>query len=213
MRRAIEQESNQGIKHIQQALPVLSELIESVGPLTYPESPDIPLLDALARVINSQMLSTHAASAILSRIREAVENSGCTLIVDLSDEQLRACGWSASKVKTLRLFAEKYRADPSSFERWRELAFDDLEKQVKACWGISTWTAEMLSIFYFDNRDIFPRFDLAVNKAVAAFTQLDSNFDPDRAKPHRTLLAMYMWASYRENYWDSVKANIEEDNS
>lgn len=182
--------------------------MELIGPLEYPQRPSISLLDAVARVVNSQMLSTHAAHAIMTRLQETVKESGSDLIAELTDDQLRECGWSGSKVKTLRLFTDAYHKEPNRFKKWPTLPFAELEREVKSCWGISTWTAEMLAIFYFDNRDVFPKFDLAVNRAVESLQEIHESFDPDLAKPHRTLLAMYMWASYRTDYWDSVKSNL-----
>ncbi|MCY4655228.1 MAG: hypothetical protein OXC80_00265 [Gammaproteobacteria bacterium] len=200
--------SSLGQNHLKSQFPKLDSLFDSVGPLTYPEAPDIHLLDAIARVVNSQMLSTHAAKAILDRLEQERKATNAELLVELSDEKLRACGWSRSKVKTLRLFAESYRLDSERFERWRSLPFEELEPEVKSCWGISTWTAEMLAIFYFNNRDVFPKFDLAINRAVERFSKIDTQFEPARASPHQTLLAMYMWASYRTDYWETAKENF-----
>lgn len=208
MRKSSIDESSEGREHLRLAYPQLTSFFDLIGPLQYPNGPNISLLDAVARVINSQMLSTHAARAIMTRLQDTVRESGSDLIAELSDDQLRNCGWSRNKVKTLRLFVDAYYEQPSQFDKWPELPFDELERQVKSCWGISTWTAEMLAIFYFNNRDVFPKFDLAVNRAVEGLAEVHETLDPDLAKPHRTLLAMYMWASYRTDYWDSIKSNL-----
>ena len=208
MYRTSTDESAVGREHLRMQYPQLTSFFDLIGPLQYPEGPNMSLLDAVARVINSQMLSTHAAGAIMTRLQDAVRESESKLIAELSDDQLRTCGWSRNKVKTLRLFVAAYNEQPSQFEKWPELPFDELERQVKSCWGVSTWTAEMLAIFYFNNRDVFPKFDLAVNRAVEGLAEVHETFNPDLATPHRTLLAMYMWASYRTDYWDSVKSNL-----
>ena len=162
----------------------------------------------MARVINSQMLSTHAASAILSRLQDAVESSDHALIADLPEPVLRQCGWSKSKVKALKEFRQRYLSNPRRFEQWSKLGFEELEKEVDECWGVSTWTAEMLAIFYFNNRDVFPEKDLAVNKARANAESRYGKFDPKLGSPHRTLLAMYMWGSYRTDFWSVLEENL-----
>jgi ABC-type branched-subunit amino acid transport system permease subunit len=63
--------------------------------------------------------------------------------------------------------------------------------------GIGPWTADMISLFYFREPDIWPLGDLAVRKTFERFVAEQSRFDLERAAmlfaPHRSLLALYMW--------------------
>ena len=207
MNLTIEQESRAGLAHLQNVYPGLRSLFELIGDLQYPSDPGYPLLDAVARVINSQMLSTHAASAIMQRLLVAVEDRSVRFIVDLPEAVLRECGMSRSKIKSLMLFRTAYNENSEFYENWRTLDFTELEKSVRSCWGMGTWTAEMLAIFYFNQRDVFPKFDLAINRAVDKIKSHLDEFEVNLASPHRTLLAIYMWASYRTDYWNSLKAS------
>jgi DNA-3-methyladenine glycosylase II len=73
----------------------------------------------------------------------------------------------------------------------------ELEHQLLALPGIGPWTADMVSLFYFREPDIWPLGDLAVRKTFERFVAEQSRFDLERAAmlfaPHRSLLALYMW--------------------
>lgn len=184
------------------AFPKLDGFFDTVGEATYPPVDALPLLNAIVRVVNSQMLSTKAASAIFTRIKATAKQRRLKYLINLTPEEFRACGMSNSKVRTLQEFREKYRKDRARFERWRELPFDELEQEVDAIWGISTWTAEMLAMFYFGHTDVFPSKDLAINRGVEQIQRyLDPDFDPAQGAPCRTLLARCIWRSYDVDYW------------
>ena len=63
--------------------------------------------------------------------------------------------------------------------------------------GIGPWTADMISLFYFREPDIWPLGDLAVRKTFERFVAEQSRFDLTGAAelfaPHRSLLALYLW--------------------
>jgi DNA-3-methyladenine glycosylase II len=62
-------------------------------------------------------------------------------------------------------------------------------------WGVGQWTADMLGIFYFGERDIWPDTDLAVWKTLQRLTSRRRKTTLTAAKfsPQRSLLAKYMW--------------------
>ena len=108
----------------------------------------------------------------------------------------------------MKEFRLAYSNDPDRYESWPTLSFDELRREVDAFWGISTWTAEMLGIFHFGHTDVLPRKDLAVNRAIENLSEKYGAVDRSVASPHGTLMALYMWESYRSGFWDETSDAI-----
>ena len=109
---------------------------------------------------------------------------------------------SRGKIRSIHEFRDCYKKDRDRYERWRKLPFKELEEEVDSIWGISTWTAEMLAMFYFGHKDVFPSKDLAINRGVELICRhIDSGFEPNEGAPYRTLLARCIWRSIEIDYW------------
>lgn len=183
-------------------LPRLEHFFDAVADTSYPPVADMPLLNAIVRVVNSQMLSTASASAIFKRIEAQARKRRLKYLSNLTVDEFRACGMSNGKIRSIHEFRDRYQKDRDRYERWRELPFEELEVEVDAIWGISTWTAEMLAMFYFGHKDVFPSKDLAINRGVELIRRhIDDEFEPDQGSPCRTLLARCIWRSFDIEYW------------
>ena len=183
-------------------LPRLEPFFDAVADTSYPTAADMPLLNAIVRVVNSQMLSTASASAIFKRVEAQARKRRLKYLSNLTVDEFRACGMSHGKIRSIHEFRDRYQRDRDRYERWRELSFDELEAEVDSIWGISTWTAEMLAMFYFGHKDVFPSKDLAINRGVELIRRhIDDEFEPDDGSPCRTLLARCIWRSFDIEYW------------
>lgn len=188
--------------HLKKTYPKLSEFFVATKGATYPPIQKISLEDAFVKVVNSQMLSTKAASAILSRVEQQVKESGYQRLNELTAEEFRTCGMSRAKIRSIQEFTELYNKDPTIYEAWRNLTYEELCIEVDKIWGASTWTAQMLAMFYFGNQDVFPDKDLAIRKGVDLIrSEFDKRFNPAKAAPYRTLLARCIWHAYDVGYW------------
>ena len=190
------------LEKLRRTFPRLEQFFDAVADSSYPPVQDMPLLNAIVRVVNSQMLSTASASAIFKRIESEARKRHLRYLSNLSVEEFRACGMSKGKIRSIHEFRDRYQKDSARYERWRELPFDQLKEEVDSIWGISTWTAEMLAMFYFGHKDVFPSKDLAINRGVELIRRhLDDGFDPSEGAPYRTLLARCIWRSIEIQYW------------
>ena len=186
--------------------PRLHGFFDALTDTTYPLIPAMSLVNAIVRVVNSQMLSTQSASAIFARIQAQARGRRRKILANLSADELRECGMSKSKIRTIHEFRDRYRKDPQRYERWREMSFDELLNAVDEVWGISTWTAEMLAIFYFGHKDVFPSKDLSINNGVALIrVHLDGDFFPETGNACSTLLARCIWRSFEVGYWNAFE--------
>lgn len=177
--------------------PHLKGLVQTVGNLKIISRAKCSIPEAVARTVISQMLSTKAAATIRSRLTAAALSSGANEISLLSVQDLLAGGVSRAKARAITEFRSCYDNDPTSFDGWRTLSKEDLFREVNKCWGLSNWSAGILGIFYFNNKDIFPENDAGISKAIKL---LESKklingevITPEQCKPYRSYLALYLW--------------------
>lgn len=184
-------------QHLKSAYPELAGLIDQVGTIPELRAVDLPVAEAITRIVTGQMLSRSAAHTIYSRVVTLRESQGLDGSWKLSPDHLSASGLSRRKVRAIKEFGELYDKNPESYEGWRHLVFEKLTKEVDKCWGLSHWTAAILALFYFANEDVFPVSDGSICRAVSLLESkgmISSNFDSGTARPFRSYLALYLWA-------------------
>ena len=124
-------------------------------------------------------------------------------MADITDGQIRACGFSYAKIKAIRDIAEKTLAGvvPTSRQVAR-LPDDEIIARLTEVRGVGRWTVEMLLIFQLGRTDVLPADDFGVRtgfrhayrkcelptvKELLAFGE--------RWRPHRTTAAWYLWCA------------------
>ena len=161
----------------------------------------MPLPEALVRVVTGQMLSTQAASTIYARIRSKAEEKRLTGSWQLDHDSLRACGLSGSKARTICEFGAHIGADPTALDHWFNLAPELLIGEIKQYKGMGDWTASIIALFYVGHEDVFPAADGSLQRAISLIQSArgkpgrrkGATFDPGKAAPYRSYLALYLW--------------------
>ena len=186
------------IKYLCQQDEKLSKVIKAIGPLTYRVHTD-PYAFLVHEIIE-QMLSVKAGNKIYGRL---VDLCGGKVtpesICGLTDEEIRSCGTSRSKVSYIRSLTE---AVTTGVINWRELA--DLAdsaaiKKLTKIRGIGNWSAKMFLIFCLDRQDVLPTEDVAFLQAYEWLYEM-----PDRKKaiedakkrpwsPYSSIAARYLY--------------------
>ena len=181
--------------------PVLGAIIKLHGPCGLADSQHADPFKALVSAIVSQQLSVQAAATIQARF-EALFPSFPTpaWVMKVSDEQLRAVGFSRMKVSFIRDLCG--RVMDGSLQL---LALDDLDDEtviaeLVAVKGIGRWTAEMFLMFRLHRPDVLPVGDLGI---VRGFQKVYGwKKDPSPAKmtrtaeawrPYRSIACWYLW--------------------
>ena len=177
--------------------PRFARAYEVAGPLPLRRRKDgfTALLDAIV----SQQISVAAASAIWRRMK-AAGLTGPRKIMWAGDEDLRACGLSAQKIRYARALAEariNYRA-------LREMPDHEVIETLVAVPGIGPWTAEIYAMFSLGRADVFAPGDLALQEAARVLFGLEArpservlrDMAADWA-PWRAVAARLLWAYYR----------------
>jgi len=159
---------------------------------------------SLVQAVAHQQLNGTAANTILTRFKKLFPKRRFPRpedLADVTDEQIRACGFSFAKIKAIRDIAEKTMAGvvPAS-RQIVKLSDDEIITRLTEVRGVGRWTVEMLLIFQLGRTDVLPADDFGVRtgfrhaykkrempkvKELLAFGE--------RWRPHRTTAAWYLW--------------------
>jgi DNA-3-methyladenine glycosylase II len=194
---------NLAATHIAKADPVLGAFIAEYGPIRRAAPDFAEPYHALLSAVAHQQLHARAAQAIFGRLKLA-----CGAVVPdphvllaLSDETLRACGFSANKAAAIRDVAAKA-ADGTIPSRARalRLADDELIERLTSIRGVGRWTVEMLLIFTLRRPDVLPVDDFGVREGYKKLHGLESQPKPKALAqigevfaPYRSTAALYLW--------------------
>jgi DNA-3-methyladenine glycosylase II len=151
-----------------------------------------------------QQLHANAARNILERFKKLFGGKKFPAPEDLArvtDEQLRACGFSFAKIAAIRDIAAKtLDGTIPSAAKIKKLGDEEIIERLTEARGVGRWTVEMLLIFQLGRTDILPVDDFGVRngfriaykkrempkpKALLAFGK--------KWRPHGTTAAWYLW--------------------
>jgi DNA-3-methyladenine glycosylase II len=192
-------------RHLMRVDPVLAAVIRRVGPCQLPHIPRMPPFMALAEAIASQQLSVKAADTIFGRFCALFAPDGRPdpeRLLRLSDEAIRAAGFSRSKVSFLRDLATHVVERRLALDRLHRLDDATVLAQLTAVKGIGVWTAEIYLMFRLRRLDVFPADDLGLVKAAQQLYGLRQRPTRQRLlrladawRPYRSVAAWYLWRS------------------
>ena len=191
-------------KHLSAVDPVMARLIREIGPSKLEHEPWRSPFQSLVQAVAHQQLNGTAANTILTRFKKLFPKRRFPKPEDLAsvtDEQIRACGFSFSKIAAIRDIAAKTLDGtiPSSREI-AKLSDEEIIEWLTAARGVGRWTVEMLLIFQLGRKDVLPVDDFGVRsgfriaykkrempkpKALLAFGK--------KWRPHGTTAAWYLW--------------------
>lgn len=176
--------------------PALHDALDRLGPMELPVRNATPFPVHLARSVAGQQLSVKAARSIWERVETACAQT--PLIEAFCEgraEELRACGLSNAKVKTLLAIGQAAREGRLDGEALRSLSPAQRAAELTSLWGVGQWTADMANMFWFGEPDIWPDGDVAARKTLERLTspRRKTVRTAERFAPYRSYLALYMW--------------------
>jgi DNA-3-methyladenine glycosylase II len=192
------------LKHLSAVDPVMARLIRIIGPCKLePETRRSPF-QSLVQAVAHQQLHANAAGSILGRFKRLFP--GCRFpraedLANVTDEQMRACGFSAAKIRAIRDIAEKTLSGvvPTS-RQIRKLPDEEIIARLTEVRGVGRWTVEMLLIFQLGRPDVLPVDDFGVRNGFRrAYKKRELPKPKDllkfgeRWRPHATTAAWYLW--------------------
>ena len=154
------------------------------------------LPEMLYRSVIGQQISSKAADSIWQRL---LDQAGNTPLIDYihgnNGETLRACGASGAKAKTLMAITQAFKSKQLETEHLKTLNRKERSNALTSLWGIGPWTADMASLFYFLDPDIWPEKDIAAVNTLQGLIGDGKNANEIATlfTPHRSYLALKMW--------------------
>lgn len=182
----------------------MRRLIRRVGPCTLRPAPRRSPFESLVRAVANQQLNGRAAATILGRFTALFPEKRFPAPDDLAgvtDDQLRACGFSRAKIAAIRDLAAHAMAGtiPSSRGIAR-LSDEEIIERLTEVRGVGRWTVEMLLIFKLGRQDVLPVDDFGVRTGFRLAYARPTLPKPrellhegERWRPHRTTAAWYLW--------------------
>jgi DNA-3-methyladenine glycosylase II len=150
-------------------------------------------------LIVGQQVSTASARAVWARLAAATGGVDAATLTTLSDEALRACGFSRPKIAYVRALAEA-RFDFAALAMLCDEAAVAALMRLK---GVGRWTAETYLMMGEGRADFFPAADIALQEAVRRLDGLEARPDAvatavraESWAPHRSAAAHLLWAWY-----------------
>jgi len=178
-------------------------LVQTVGACTFAPEPERDPYEALVKSVAYQQLHARAAEAILGRMLNlyAGQFPQPEQLVATEFDQLRACGFSASKIATIQGIAQgKLSGLVPTRDEADTMTDEELISRLVTLKGIGRWTVEMLLIFTLERMDIMPVDDFAVKEGYKRLKSLEKAPTPKQLavigeawKPYRTIAAWYLW--------------------
>src|SRR5689334_516622 len=134
------------LKHLAAADPVMRKLIREIGDCgLVPEKRRSPF-QSLVQAVAHQQLNGIAANTILTRFKKLFPKRRFPRPEDLAsvtDEQIRACGFSFAKIKSIRDITEKTLNGVVPHSRHIvKLTDDEIVTRLTEVRGVGRWTVE-----------------------------------------------------------------------
>ena len=154
------------IVHLKKSDPILSGVIERVGPFRM-QFRD-PEFETLVRSIVYQQLSGKVAAVIFARLLDLAPGGKLTpeAIIRLRPRQMRRAGLSSQKTAYIRDLARKTTAGLVDFGGISSLNDDQVIDALTQVKGIGVWTAHMFLMFALRRPDVLPTGDLGIRMAI-----------------------------------------------
>ena len=194
------------LKHLSTVDPVMRKLIREHGKCALVPETRRPPFQSLVQAVAHQQLNGMAANTILTRFKKLFPGRKFPKPEDLakvSDEQIRACGFSFAKIKSIRDITEKTLSGvvPAS-RQIMELSDDEIIERLTEVRGVGRWTVEMLLIFQLGRPDVLPADDFGVRTGFRVAYKRREMPKPKALlahgelwRPYATTAAWYLWCA------------------
>ena len=188
--------------------PAFAALIRRVGPFTL-KAEKQSLYEALVRAISHQQLHGNAARAIMGRFVALYPDAPfpqAEQVLATDDAELRACGFSFSKIAAIRDICAKTLDGTVPHRRTAiRLTDEELIERLTSIRGVGRWTVEMMLIFTLGRPAILPVDDFGVRDGYRRLYGLDEQPKPRALNeigkawaPWRSIAAWYLWRASDE---------------
>lgn len=193
------------IEHLRKADPVISKLIDSLGPCTLFDDNSLihnSRFHVLVWAIINQQLSVKSARSIENKLlsKLSTDHYEPESILALNNQEMSACGLSRQKIRYLRALCDAVETHQIILEDIQNETNDSVSEILTKLPGIGPWTVDMFLIFSLGRLNVLPLGDLALRKSLASHYQLSDKVAQHEYheiakawQPYETIASWYLW--------------------
>jgi DNA-3-methyladenine glycosylase II len=122
--------------------------------------------ETLVHIILEQQVSLASALSALNKLRERVQEITPSMVLLLTDAEMRECYCSRQKTAYIKYLAEAIISGHINLEAFEQMEDADIRRQLTSLKGIGNWTVDVYLMFALHHTDVFPVGDLAIVNAV-----------------------------------------------
>lgn len=180
-------------------------LIPIIATIEYPVSRrNTDVYGTLIHSIIAQQLSVKAAATIHERLLNLFpdHNPEPERLARMTLARLRNVGLSKQKAGYLKAIAKTACQDGLAYQALSNKSDSELIDYLTQIHGVGKWTVEMLLMFTFNRKDIFPVDDVGIQNAMRRLYTLEEEGKvfkqtlitlADNWRPYRTIVCKYLW--------------------
>jgi len=193
-------------RHIRRALDAVAtehrEVRRALQQLGYPDERSRPEgFETLLRIIVGQQVSVAAASAINSRLEDALQGDvSAAKLLRVRETTLQRAGLSRPKVRYARGLAQAVRSGALDFEAIATLSDEEAMARIQSVPGLGPWSAQIYVMFSLGRPDIWPQADVGALRGLQNMARLAKRPTPEEGaarvasmSPHRSAVALLAW--------------------
>lgn len=162
-----------------------------------------PGFATLLQIILEQQVSLASAKACFGKLEGHLGNVTPESLLNLSDGELRAIGFSRQKSLYARHLAEAILLKRIDIDTLRYLSDPEAKAELTKLKGIGEWTSDIYLLMALLRRDIMPKGDIALHSAwqkisgearpgPERFMEIAERWRPDRSTAARLLWHFYL---------------------
>ena len=159
----------------------------------------------LIHIILEQQVSLASAKAAFLKLKARIKYITPERLLELSDEEMKACYFSRQKTVYARELARMIIAKELRLDKFQSMTEPQVRVELKKVKGIGDWTVDIYLMFALQHSDVFPTGDLALMQSLKKIMQLPAGTTKEEIlsiaenwRPHRSLATMLFWHHYLE---------------
>lgn len=166
--------------------------------------PEIPIrkqgFETLALLILEQQVSIDSAKATYNKLKNQVATFEPNDLLQLSDEDFRACGVSRQKTKYIKCLAEAILEKTIDLESLPTKSAEIVRQELIKIKGIGNWTIDVYLMFSLQSKDILPLGDIAIVNTIKELLNIHEKPEMEsytqKWAPYRSMATFLLWHHY-----------------
>jgi DNA-3-methyladenine glycosylase II len=156
--------------------------------------------ETLALLILEQQVSINSAKATYKKLKAIFEDFQPKNLLQLTDEDCRACGVSRQKTKYIKCLAEAILNKTIQLESFPSKSPYIIREELIKVKGIGHWTIDIYLMFSLHLPDIMPLGDIALVNTIKELLNINDKLEMEvytqKWAPYRSMATFLLWHHY-----------------